>query len=304
MENKIYIQKSHWIFAFLVTTGILYLIKAGGPASFSEAIGAGFGTIIIIAVMLLVIMGISKLLKKETSARIQYRAFYLTLLCSLLIQVSTQARTNSKIRKRHLVNQCIKQLKESGKSNAHILDYDLLKYCECAVEKIQGLSVADSAVYNNPNSSESMELYGKCWESAQNNAADFGLDSSIGPDTLKVINLTGSIRVKVIVNGVEQYMIFDSGSADVLLSKSFLNQFSDESLVRYTNDHSYYNMADGSELKARIAYVARLQIGKFLLKDVKVAVIDSLRDPLLGKSILDQFESWTINSDNQLILAP
>ena len=148
-----------------------------------------------------------------------------------------------------------------------------------------------------------MELYGPCWESARIKKVFSGIDKSAGADTISVLNFANSIRIKVAINQEEIFMIFDTGASDVLVSKEVV-AFSDSSGIHYLDEYYTYVLADGSEIEVQMATVDNFQIGKFRLENFKIAISDDVPSPLLGKSVLDLFSSWTVNADNQLILQP
>lgn len=297
------IEGKHWVISVLLYIGLAALLSINNGYEFGLNIGYALASLLYLFLLSSFVFWIFKTLRRPISKTGKVTVFYSLLLLFLFSLVQLISKNNSSIRETTFIDNCEEKLKSQIKENPSLLDYDLRAYCSCAAQKSKKISIKDTAELSDPKSAAFMELYGPCWEKAKIKDSLIGIQTDLGPDTITVINLSGHIQVKTKVNGQEVYMIFDSGASDVFISREFLEQFS-SGQVEYLEEYSYYNMADGSQIKAQQARIQQFDLGKFKIKNLKIAVAEEEVNPLLGKSILDQFSSWTINSDNQLILVP
>jgi len=297
------IEAKHYAIAATLFIGLATLLSLSNGYQMGLNIGYALSFLLYLFILTSFIYWVFKVLRKPLGQKPKISVFYILMLLFLFSQVSLIAKNNRTSREQAFIDHCEQKLTMQVKDNPSLMDYDLRAYCSCAAQRSKKIKLKDTAELSDPNSAVFMEMYGPCWESAKIKDSLIGIQAEMGADTIKVINLSGHIQVKTKVNGKEVYMIFDSGASDLFISREFLDQFS-SGQVEYLEEYSYYNMADGSQIKAQLAKIQRFDLGKFKIQDMKVAVAEEVVNPLLGKSILDQFSSWTINSDNQLILAP
>lgn len=297
------VKIKHWMVAFLLSLGISLLLGGFAEKGIPYIFGRALGVIFILLLIIVIISNVAMALKKPVSDKSLNRVFYISLILLMLLQVRSIAAINKTNRNQKYITDCVASLKKQIKENPSLLNYDLRSYCECASQRSKSLTPEDTVGLSDPNSAAFVELFGPCWDQAKIADSLSGINKDLGADTVMVINLSGHIQVKTKVNGIEVFMIFDSGATDVFISRTFLDQFK-AGQVKYLEEYSYYTMADGSQIKAQLATIQQFELGQFKLKDVRVAVSEEMVSPLLGKSILDKFSSWTINSENQLILVP
>ncbi len=298
------IKYYHWIISFASVALLYYLFSDRSSYALGKAFGTGIGACLILLIVLAIVQFVSLLFKTSPSPKSFTRLFYIILLLLLIRTVSNQSMAHSGLQQAKFIENCVAELEAKRDSLSNLYSYNLEDYCSCAAEKARSIKLVDTAKYSDPNSIETMELYGPCWELARIKIKNQGVKAGMPADTLRVLNFAGSIQIKVVINGEEVFMLFDSGASDVLISRTFLSRFTENSQVQYLDEYNSYSLADGSELKVQMAIVQSLDIGKYSLSNFKVGVAEDVTTPLLGKSVLDLFSSWTINSENQLILQP
>lgn len=297
------IEGKHYAISAILFIGLAAMLSISNGYALGVNIGYALSFLLYLFLLTSFIYWVFKVLRKPLGQKPKVTVFYILLLLFLFSQVNMISDLNRSAREEAFIDNCEQKLRSQVKDNPSLMDYDLHAYCSCAAQRSKKIKMKDTAELSDPRSAAFMELYGPCWESAKLKDSLIGISAEMGADTITVINLSGHIQVKTKVNGKEVYMIFDSGASDLFISREFLDQFS-SGQVEYLEEYSYYNMADGTQIKAQQAKIQRFELGKFKIKGLKVAVAEEVVNPLLGKSILDQFSSWTINSDNQLILVP
>ncbi|MBR9859902.1 hypothetical protein GYB22_03990 [bacterium] len=263
-----------------------------------------FGSTLLLLIVLLLIIAI-RLGSKRTQqslVRINTAVFYSVIVIFSLLTWQFISYTYQ-LKQQELVDRCVADMREKVKKNPALDRYDFYSFCECVLEKSKSLNTADTAWMSDPSAIKSIELYGDCLSSSGSHPVYEGINSSMPADTLNLIDEGSVFKVKVTVNGREIYLILDSGASDIILPKSFVLD-SDSNNIKFTGKTGDYQLVDGSKLNTEEAIIAEFQIGNFVLKDVKVSLADNIPQPLLGKSLLDQFSSWTVYQNKKLILTP
>lgn len=114
----------------------------------------------------------------------------------------------------------------------------------------------------------------------------------------------GVCYVVVKINGVDMEVIFDTGASDVVISSVealFLikqGKLSEDDVL----GTEYYQVANGEISSGTVVNLRSVQIGTKTLSDVRATVVDNMEAPLLlGQSVLDRFESVSIDYKNNVI---
>ena len=99
-------------------------------------------------------------------------------------------------------------------------------------------------------------------------------------------------------------VIFDTGASDVVISSVealFLikqGKLSEDDVL----GTEYYQVANGEISSGTVVNLRSVQIGTKTLSDVRATVVDNMEAPLLlGQSVLDRFESVSIDYKNNVI---
>ncbi|QLK57048.1 TIGR02281 family clan AA aspartic protease [Ehrlichia ruminantium] len=108
----------------------------------------------------------------------------------------------------------------------------------------------------------------------------------------------GHFYITAQIHGVPIKFLVDTGATDVVLSAEDAKQIKDH--LKYLNRKKTYHTANGT-IKALYVEISEMQIGKFVVKDVKASVnVAPMRTSLLGMSFLQYFNFYM--SGNTLIL--
>lgn len=115
----------------------------------------------------------------------------------------------------------------------------------------------------------------------------------------------GVYFIPVKINGVEMEVIFDTGASDITISN--LEALFLIKQGKLTEDdilgEAYYQVANGDISVGTIINLRTVQIGDFVLQNVKASVVDNIGAPLLlGQSALAKFGNISIDYSNNTII--
>lgn len=117
-------------------------------------------------------------------------------------------------------------------------------------------------------------------------------------------NVDGVYKIPCEVNGMRMKFIFDTGAADVSISRFLAEMMLDNDYLS-PNDiigATQYQIADGSVVKEAVIVLREIKIGDSILRDIRASVSNSSEAPLLlGQSALQKLGRYTIVG-NDLIL--
>jgi len=109
----------------------------------------------------------------------------------------------------------------------------------------------------------------------------------------------GVYEVPCTVNGKAVNFIFDSGAADVGLSKEFYNEGVAKGIFKKEDLYSEvvnYKVANGDVVPGRLINIRKLTIGGLVLYNVLGSIIDSPNTPmLLGQTALEKFGAYSVD---------
>ena len=115
----------------------------------------------------------------------------------------------------------------------------------------------------------------------------------------------GVYFIPVKINGVEMEVIFDTGASDITISNLealFLikqGKLAEDDIL----GEAYYQVANGDISVGTIINLRTVQIGDFVLQNVKASVVDNIGAPLLlGQSALAKFGNISIDYSNNTII--
>lgn len=188
------------------------------------------------------------------------------------------------------------ELKEAG-VNANVL-------CECIFDQIyrKNMTMGDVQSLGDRNSIAFNEVMLPCITRATGAEAEPRLPGAPdvsgkkNTDRVPVLPLGNLHKVKIMIGGMEQYFIIDSGASDCMISSELEQRLRKMNVVTEAGylDPKEYQLADGREVMCRRFVAQDMRIGEFRVNNANVAVIDEQINFLLGKSFLDKFTEWTI----------
>jgi aspartyl protease family protein len=122
--------------------------------------------------------------------------------------------------------------------------------------------------------------------------------SSARKSIVKMRKESGVYYVPCKINGTEMDFIFDTGASDITMSLTealFLykqGKLRDDDIV----DTQQYQIADGSIHEGTVIVLRKVEIGDWVLSNVKASIVDNMGAPLLlGQSALAEFGKISID---------
>lgn len=223
---------------------------------------------------------------------------------------------HSEISRKFAVSYCIKTIKDSLEMTGMFTDEGIKSYCECAVDKlyeVEGMTYKDLKNIEDESSMAFNEIALPCY-----NALFFGaeleLDSEMEDmDTIAVIKDTTRIplvdygsgyKIKINIDGEIRYFLFDTGASDLIINNDLERELLlNGTLTRddYINETAEYEMANNEIVNARVVMLDHVTIGDFYVDRVEAAIIDK-GSLLCGKSFLDNFKRWEIDTDKKELI--
>lgn len=179
------------------------------------------------------------------------------------------------------------------------------KYCRCVIEEmvqknypvktIQDVFDENSEVYN--------ELFLPCVSKAgiKVNGKPKSLQEKI---ELPLIRAGNTYKVKgALASNKTRYFLLDSGADYVFISEADEKELVQSGALKPSQYLDKINvvLGDGSETSAK-AIVSSLKFGEHVFEEVILCVIKECPVPLLGKSFLDRFSTWTIDNENSKLV--
>jgi predicted aspartyl protease len=111
-------------------------------------------------------------------------------------------------------------------------------------------------------------------------------------------------RIKITMGNSSKYFTMDTGAENSFISKSYARELEDMDMIQ-PNDYiepAEYRDAHGNTVLHKRVMLNSVKIGDFTLNNVIFAISNSNSgDFLLGKDILNAFQSWNINNSNSTL---
>ncbi len=118
------------------------------------------------------------------------------------------------------------------------------------------------------------------------------LEDTVLSESIKVRTEGGTLYVSVVIDGKHTHeMVLDSGASLISLPSRIATQCGIE--IKSTDPQIILELADGSQIDARLVKVASVRVGKFTVENVECAVLGPRAisaPPLLGMSFLGNFK--------------
>lgn len=212
-----------------------------------------------------------------------------------------------------LLKRCIKKIRQ--KHDPKIDTSKVQQYCECQINLVRQKKISDKEIddLNNPNSQIFYQFYYNCEfpliekDTGDRNWNEKSIYDVEGPDvdTVKILNFKGMTFVKMKIGNNKQIWMLDTGASELFVTKETEDQFKKEGII---TDNSFlgtseFELADGRTDTCRRYLINGIQIGKYKLNNVHIAVSDKAKRILLGRSVLNKFGRWILdNKKSNLIL--
>jgi len=114
----------------------------------------------------------------------------------------------------------------------------------------------------------------------------------------------GVYKVPVRINGVITLrFILDSGASEVVIPSDVAQTLFRANTIQETDflPGKTYSLADGSELKSPRFVIRELEIGGVKINNVPGSIAPRSGDLLLGQSVLEKLNSWTLDNKRHLL---
>jgi clan AA aspartic protease (TIGR02281 family) len=120
-------------------------------------------------------------------------------------------------------------------------------------------------------------------------------------DLLKDVN--GIFKVKLEIGGNTSYFYLDTGASDLILTQDLFDKYASTGNISASDFLGFrpYQMADGNFITAEMYTLHNIRIGDFLVKESKVAVVESGL-PLLGTGFLANFKDWEVSKESSRLI--
>lgn len=188
---------------------------------------------------------------------------------------------------------------------------DINKYCECLDNEYskKGITISKLKEFQDENSVSYNEILQKCVNVGSINKIkedEFNtndIQSKKTFDFVPIVNSGSLNKVKISFGKISKYFIIDSGASDTSISLEFERELILEGMINKSNylDDGYYTIANGDQIKCRRVLLNQVLLGDFTINNVILSIRNTGSDLLMGKSILNKFEQWSIDNKNSLL---
>jgi predicted aspartyl protease len=188
-------------------------------------------------------------------------------------------------------------------------------YCQCAINKLydNGYTFKDIMEIGNENNPGFNEIIIPCIQEILESKT---LNDSVNSDKSKEIigNVDQSkvpltdyfgkgYKIKISIEGIEKYYLFDTGASDLLIDGDIERELLLNGKLKRENylGKAEYILANNQKVSANKIKVDNIIIGDYTLNNVVISVIDN-GALLCGKSFLDKFRKWEIDTQNKVLI--
>ena len=184
-------------------------------------------------------------------------------------------------------------------------EFNINLYCECLSDEFtkEGLKVSNIKDFKDTNSVLFNEIIAKCANKSKIIISPEKTNDIISSEKNENIKLINN-KVKIKIGNISKYFTIDSGASNIAISSDFERELLLEGLIKKENynDDENFVLANGSTIKCKIIILNNIEIGDFIVNNVKIAIINNTNtDLLLGKSFLDKFKKWSIDNENNTL---
>jgi hypothetical protein len=251
------------------------------------------------------IINIENLLKEDSLIQKQITECYTASGKSILVEA--ESFENS------FISNCVKNIE--GKTEKKLNPGHLNQFCECQLELVKSKQLTDKEfeAVKDPNSLLFYETVAKCGDPYESEGLQGGWNENakndiIGPNsyTINVLSLGEMTYIKAKIGEMLRIWLFDTGASELLINAEMEKELRDQKILTDSNylGINDFEMANGTKESCRRYLVKNIQIGKFLVNNVPVAVTEKRKKIIIGRDLLNKFSSWTLDSrSNKLVLS-
>jgi clan AA aspartic protease (TIGR02281 family) len=222
---------------------------------------------------------------------------------------------NAELKKKIGIKSCVIEIL-NDKEMTEILTKELAEaYCECAINKLlsTGYTYKDIQQIEDENSSAFNEIAVPCISEILKTTEDFKSSNAYNINDIKggsyrsLIPLTDyfgqGYKVKINIAGVSKYYLFDTGASDLIIDRDTERELLSNGALKKKNylNNTEYTLANNQTIKAQMVKIDNIKIGDYTLNNVVIAIIDE-GSLLCGKSFLDKFKKWEIDTQNNVLI--
>ncbi|MBO9152104.1 retroviral-like aspartic protease family protein [Chitinophaga sp. GCM10012297] len=246
---------------------------------------------------------ITELVKQDSLLEKEYRECYEAGSKSNIFFTSAHIRRfRDNMVKRYLFEE-----KDSGRRA------EIEQYCDCAVKVIQKKKMTAEMLDEmvDENSLLSNEIRYNCGDILKTSGhitawSDASRNDISGPDadTVYVLQLQNTTKVKVKIGPFINAWTLDSGADDLLVSDSLVNRLLELKLLSpqdYLGEGTY-RVANDQPMQVKIYRLPQLQIGSFTIRNVILTSGKTVKTYLLGKGVLNKFSRWTLDNRREMLI--
>lgn len=207
---------------------------------------------------------------------------------------------------------CIKGVQNSTEKKTDV--NRVTDFCKCQLDLFKKKKISDEEFESlrNPNSALYYEIIYKCgdpFSTVQPSLISWNSDFAndiVGPlsDTIRTLTFNGMTYLKMKLGTTAQIWLYDTGASDVLINREMEENLKKDGILSTSNylGTVEYEMANGMVDTCRRYKVNSIQLGKFVINNVNIAVTDKGRKIIIGKSLLNKFSSCILNNRDDLLI--
>lgn len=189
------------------------------------------------------------------------------------------------------------------------------KYCDCALTKMlnNGYTYEDLQKIEDENSTAYNEVVLPCISELledktivePENFYDINdIKGENSKSEIPLIDILGQgFKLKILIGGVERYFLFDTGASDLIIDRDTERDLLIEGVIKKESYlyKSEYKLANNQIINAQMVSVDNIRIGGYTVNNVIIGIIDE-GSLLCGKSFLDKFKKWELDSKNKVLI--
>jgi len=189
------------------------------------------------------------------------------------------------------------------------------EYCNCAISKmyVEGYTYKDILEIESEDSEAFNEIAVPCINDIMKSQALLEPSNSympadiIGSDLSSKVSLLDYLgqgyKVKIQIDGVTKYYLFDTGASDLLINNDLERELLLNGSLKKEDyiGTKVYTLADNKTVEAKLVRLSNVVIGDYTVNNVTAALLveGSL---LCGKGFLDKFRKWELDKDKKLLI--
>ena len=213
------------------------------------------------------------------------------------------------------VKSCVLEAEKDPQTSSILTADQILSYCNCAIERLirQGHSMGQLNEVEDENSESFNEIALPCLESLiikdENNRLninEYVKNDVTGGNYMSEIKLNnflgGGYKVKINIDGVIKYFLFDTGATDLIINSDMERELIFNGIIKkedYLGKQEFV-LADNSVVIGRIVKINNIIIGDYKVNNVIVSVIDG-GSLLCGLGLLEKFRKWDFIRDSETL---